>query len=108
MFCFTAIGKPVASGRIRNLSAGGVVIETDYRPGAGKRFVEFARISGNGNDSGEHRVRALIIHHTQQGIGIVIDDIDSLFGLISREPSMPKFQSIPQEDYEYSKRSSVA
>ncbi|MFW2371509.1 MAG: hypothetical protein ACN4GM_00155 [Gammaproteobacteria bacterium] len=77
-------GKPVASGRINNLSAGGVFIETAYRPNSCKRYIEFVCVSDDGKVLAEHRVKALIIHRTQQGFGLMTDDIGSLPGLIRR------------------------
>ena len=64
--------KPVASGRIGNLSVGGAFIETDYRPkDMAKRYIEFEFAPDNGNVLGENHVKALIIHYTKKGFGLM-------------------------------------
>ena len=77
-------GKPVATGRISNVSAGGVFIETAYQLNSCKRYIEFIAVADNSRASAEHRVRALIIHRNEQGFGLMTDDIGPLFGFIRR------------------------
>lgn len=89
-------GKPVASGRISNLSAGGVFIETSYRPNSCKRYIEFIAVADNNRAPSEHRVKAMIIHRSQQGFGLMTSDIDCLSGLISRVLNTTKLQPLRQ------------
>lgn len=78
-------GKPVASGKIKNISAGGAYIKTDYQPDFAKCYIEFAFVSDEKNDACEHHTKALIIHQTENGFGLMTEEDDSLSGLISEQ-----------------------
>lgn len=77
-------GKPVATGIIKNLSINGAFIETEYPLDADIRYIEFTFDFDSDNDLSKPRVRALVIHHTQQGFGLMTNDSESLTTLMSR------------------------
>lgn len=82
---------PVASGTVGNLSVGGAFIETDYRPkDMAKRYIEFEFASGNGTALGDNRIKALIIHYSQKGFGLMTGGLDSLSRIIRQQLNISK------------------
>ena len=71
-------GVPVAAGETRNISAGGVFVDTGYRPTNGSRCldIEFVMSDEAGTDTDLYHVKGLAVHSTRAGIGLMIDDFD--------------------------------
>jgi len=69
-------GLPLAAGTTRNVSAGGAFVETNYRPKAGNRYVEFAFVASDETETGVYHVKGLVVHTTPDGTGLMIEDFD--------------------------------
>ena len=68
----------VAAGKTRNISAGGVFVDTGYRPTNGSRCldIEFVMSDEAGTATDLYHVKGMAVHSTRAGIGLMIDDFD--------------------------------
>ena len=69
-------GVPVAAGKTRNISAGGVFVDTGYRPISGSRRLDIEFVMSDKADTDLYHVKGMAVHSTRAGIGLMIDDFD--------------------------------
>jgi len=69
-------GVPVAAGKTRNVSTGGVFVDTGYRPINGSRCLDVEFVMNNEADTDLYHVKGMAVHSTREGIGLMIDDFD--------------------------------
>ena len=69
-------GMPVATGRIRDASRGGVFIETDYRELREYQNLEFEFRSQDQPSSARHRVAGHVRRCMPDGVALEVDETD--------------------------------
>ncbi|MFM7785964.1 MAG: PilZ domain-containing protein [Gammaproteobacteria bacterium] len=69
-------GVPVATGRIRNASRGGLLIETGYADLREFQSLEFEFCAREQRPPLRHRVGAHVLRRVQGGVALEIDDRD--------------------------------
>jgi len=69
-------GVPVAAGKTRNISTGGVFVDTGYRPTSGSRRLDIEFVMSDEVDTDLYHVKGMAVHSTRAGIGLMIDNFD--------------------------------
>ena len=69
-------GVPVATGKTRNVSAGGVFVDTGYIPINGSRYMDIEFVTDNDAETDRYHVKGMAVHSTRDGIGLMIEDFD--------------------------------
>ena len=69
-------GVPVATGTTRNISAGGVFVDTAYRPINGSQYMSIEFVTDNDEETERYHVKGLAVYSNRDGIGLMIDDFD--------------------------------
>lgn len=90
---FYDFGVPVGIGKTRNIGAGGLFVETNYRPYKGACCIEIALLVDDVTERELTPVKALIIHRTKEGFGLMIDQLDTIKSLPIPPHKVTRFRS---------------
>lgn len=71
-------GVPVAIGKTKNIASHGIFVETKYQPDKEDRNIEIAFVVRHDIETEFCHVNTQIVHRTQDGFGLLLDNFDPL------------------------------
>ena len=69
-------GFPVAVGLTRDISIGGIFVETSYQSESAHQIIDIEFVACNSEKTEVYRVRAKVVHCNSKGLGFKIDDFN--------------------------------